>query len=111
MENNNARLKTIVPKASASLAFGILSILTCWFYAIPGLIFGISGVILAGVAEKAFQRNENEYHINSVGIYKAARILGIIGTVLSGLAFIIFVFLFFIFGLRTFNLYFHLYNY
>lgn len=60
MDNNNmmyngyeqpAEKKTSV-KAILSLVFGILALLTCCYYGVPGIILGIVGVVLANLSKK-----------------------------------------------------------
>ena len=36
-----------LPNATAVLVLGILSIVTCWLYGIPGIIMGIIAIVLA----------------------------------------------------------------
>jgi predicted membrane protein len=73
--------KQKLPNGLIVLIFGILSILTCCFYGIPGLIFGVVALILAQKDLSVF--NENPEIYSNVSQIKIGRILAIIGVVLS----------------------------
>ena len=62
--------------AIASLVFGILSILTCCCFGIPGIVMGIVAIVLAFIS-----RHENGSRMPSMAI--AGMICGIIGILLS----------------------------
>lgn len=74
-----------LPNATAVLVLGIISIATCWCYAIPGLACGIIALILGGKAMKMYNENPQMYTQKSYNNTKAGRICAIIGTILSGL--------------------------
>jgi hypothetical protein len=70
------------------MVLGILSLVMCFAYGLPGLICGIIALVLAGKA----QRQINDGLAGGEGMAKAGRICGIIGVILSSLymAFMIF---------------------
>ena len=73
--------KQMLPNATLALVMGILSIVGCCCYGLPGLIFGIVAIIIASKAEKLYK--ENPEHYLGFGNVKAGKIMGIIGIVLS----------------------------
>jgi len=73
--------RSTLPKSTASLVLGILSIVTCCCYGIIGLPLGIIALVLGNKAIKMF--NENPEIYTSVGNAKAGRVLGIIGIVFN----------------------------
>lgn len=70
-----------LPNATLVLIMGILSIIGCCFYGIPGLIFGIVAVIFGKKDKKLHASNPDEY--TGIGNVNAGYIMGIIGIVLS----------------------------
>lgn len=78
-----------VPNSSGILVLGILSIATCWLYAIPGLACGVIALILHRKAKEVYLTDPIKYD-QSYKNAKAGMICAIIGTCLSGL-FLIYV--------------------
>ena len=72
-----------LPNATLILVFGILSILTCCCWGIPGLILGIVAVIMAKKAKQIYLAEPELY--DGYGNVKTGRILAIIGIVLSSI--------------------------
>ena len=70
-----------LPNATLVLVMGILSIIGCCCYGVPGLIFGIVAIVLAGKATKIYKEAPENY--TGFGNVKAGKIMGIIGVVLS----------------------------
>ncbi|WP_394675174.1 CCC motif membrane protein [uncultured Chryseobacterium sp.] len=85
-----------LPNATAVLVLGILSIVTCCCYGIPGIVAGIIGLVL--------YKKDNALYLQNPGMYSnynnlnTGRILSIIGIVLSVLAIIYFIFVFAVIG-------------
>jgi hypothetical protein len=73
--------KQQIPNGTLILVMGILSIVGCCCYGLPGLIFGIVAVILAGKATKIYKEAPENY--SGFGNVNAGKIMGIIGIVLS----------------------------
>ncbi|SDI50805.1 CCC motif membrane protein [Winogradskyella thalassocola] len=73
--------KQQIPNGTLVLIMGILSIIGCCCYGLPGLIFGIVAIILGGKATKLYMEAPESY--SGFGNVKAGRIMGIIGVVLS----------------------------
>ncbi|MEM8835330.1 MAG: DUF4190 domain-containing protein [Planctomycetota bacterium] len=71
--------------AVTSLVLGILSIVGCTGYGLPGLLFGIPGWIFGHYAIRRV--DEGRAPASSRGMAKAGRICSIIGVSLSALAF------------------------
>lgn len=92
VENNNVNSKAL-PNANATLVLGILSIVGCFFYGIPGLILGIIAVALHGKDKKMYQSNPQAYEISYKNA-KAGFVCGVIGLSLSAFFFLIFIFAF-----------------
>ncbi|MEM9680948.1 MAG: CCC motif membrane protein, partial [Bacteroidota bacterium] len=69
------------PNATLILVMGILSILGCCCYGLPGLICGIVAVVLGMKATKIYKEAPENY--TGHGNVQAGKIMGIIGIVLS----------------------------
>lgn len=87
----------ILPNATATLVLGILSIVGCVFYGIPGLICGIIAIALYSKDKKIYKSDENHY-INSFKTAQAGFICGVIGTILSSLFLLYFIIVIVIFA-------------
>ena len=84
--------KQQLPNSTLILVFGIISIVTCCFYGIIGLIFGIIALVLASKATKLYAANPDLYSdYNNV---KIGKILAIIGLVLNAIYLLYIVWLF-----------------
>ena len=75
---------SILPNATAVLVLGILSIVTCILYAVPGLVMGIIALYLHKADRELYQRDPNRY-AQSFQNSNAGKICAIIGVSLSGL--------------------------
>ncbi len=78
-----------LPNATLILVMGILSIVGCCCYGLPGLICGIIAIVLAAKATKIYKSAPETY--SGYGNVKAGKIMGIIGVVLS-ILFVIYLF-------------------
>ena len=89
-----------LPNSVAVLVLGIVSIVTCICYGVPGLICGIVALALAGKATRDYNQNPSAYTLSSYNNMKAGKICAIIGVVLSVLMllYVIFIFTFAISG-------------
>jgi len=86
-----------LPNSTLILILGILSIVTCCCYGIPGLILGGITLFLASKATKLY--NENPEMYTGYSNVKTGKILGIIGIVFGILSFLyMIVYLVFIMG-------------
>lgn len=85
-----------LPNATAVLVLGILSLVTCFCYGVPGMICGVIALILYSKDKKLYLANPQLY--NNYSNLNTGRILAIVGLVLSilFLAFIIFYIVFYI---------------
>lgn len=79
-----------LPNASACLALGIISIATCWLYAIPGIVCGIIALVLHQKDKKLYLSNKQKYE-QSFKSSKAGFVCGVIGLSLSAFMFIYFI--------------------
>lgn len=70
-----------LPNATLVLVMGILSIIGCCFYGLPGLIFGIVAIIFGRKDKKLHASSPDEY--TGIGNVNAGYIMGIIGVILS----------------------------
>ncbi|MGD2033865.1 MAG: CCC motif membrane protein [Bacteroidales bacterium] len=78
--------KTSLPNASSTLVLGILSlVLGCGF----GLILGIIGLVISKEGKQLYEENPDAF--TGYSNLNAGRILCIIGIVLSGIAFLVFL--------------------
>ncbi len=89
---NNSSPK-VLPNASAVLVLGILSIVTCWFYGIVGIILGIIALVLHKKDNEMYKTNRSAYEA-SFKNSNAGKICAIIGLSLSALFFIYVISLF-----------------
>jgi len=80
-----------VPNSSAVLVLGILSIVVCWCYGLPGIVLGVIALVMAGKSAKLVRENSELYTENSIKNLKAGKICAIIGTSLSSLYFLIII--------------------
>lgn len=80
-----------LPNATAVLVLGIISIVGCFCYGIPGLICGIISLVMAGKAKALYNSHPDTYTQASYKNMSAGRICAIIGTILSSLYFIFFI--------------------
>tara|TARA_R110000782_G_scaffold57258_13_gene119677 strand:+ start:3024 stop:3530 length:507 start_codon:yes stop_codon:yes gene_type:complete len=76
-----------VGAAVASLVLGMMSILTCMFYGIPGLICGIVALVYAKKAREAVRLGRAPAF--SLDFAKAGKICGWVGICLSALFFVL----------------------
>ncbi|MBD0831776.1 CCC motif membrane protein [Aestuariibaculum sediminum] len=91
--------KQNLPNSTLVLVLGILSILGCCFYGIPGLILAIVGLIFASKATKLYQSNPDLYE--GYGNVKAGKIMAIISLVLSIIFILLIVWAIVYFGFET----------
>ncbi|MCG8411064.1 MAG: DUF4190 domain-containing protein [Bacteroidales bacterium] len=84
-------IQTPVPNANAVLVLGIISIVTCCCYGVPGTICGVIALILYGGANKAYWSNPEQYTQVSYKNLNAGKITAIIGLSLSALVLIWFI--------------------
>lgn len=87
--------KQILPNSTLILVMGILSIIGCCCYGLPGIIFAIVAIVLSTKPTKLYKTSPEDY--TGYGNVKAGKIMGIIGLVFSLLfiLFIIWIILFF----------------
>ena len=92
--NNNAgfagQQKTI-PNANAILVLGIISIATCWLAGVPGLVCGVIALVMYKKVKATYESDRASYE-NSFKNAKAGYVCAIIGTILSSLYFLYFIF-------------------
>lgn len=87
-ENNNGFRNGTLPNATATLVLGIISIVGCLFYGVPGLICGIIALVLYKKDNQLYESDKAYYeasHKNS----KAGYVCAIIGTSLSAIYFVV----------------------
>jgi hypothetical protein len=101
---NNQFGQMPVPNSTAVLVLGILSIVGCFCYSIPGLIMGIIGLVLAKKGNDVFRSNPSAYTLSSYNNLSAGKVCSIIGTILSAIGFIIGLIYILSFGLAAFSM-------
>jgi M penetrans paralogue family 26 len=81
-----------LPKATLTIIFGLLSIMTCWVMGIVGLVFGIVALVISKKDLAILKENPKMY--SNASNLLIGRVLGAIGITLSTLylGFIIFVY-------------------
>jgi hypothetical protein len=80
-----------LPNATAILVLGIVSIVTCFCYGIPGLICGIIAIILSNKALELYKATPEAFTEGSLSNVKAGRICAIVGISISIICIIIVV--------------------
>jgi len=78
-----------LPNATTVLVLGIISIVGCLCYGIPGLICSIIALILSGKDLKLYKANPDAYTPGSASNLKGGRICAIVGLCLSTLYFLL----------------------
>ena len=76
--NNN------LPNANATLVLGIISIVGCFMYGVPGFICGVIALSLHGKDKRLYNSNPQRYE-NSFKNAKAGFVCAVIGTSLSAI--------------------------
>ena len=76
--NNN------LPNANATLVLGIISIVGCFMYGVPGFICGVIALSLHGKDKRLYKENPHRYE-GSFKNAKAGFVCAIIGTSLSAI--------------------------
>jgi hypothetical protein len=72
---------TNLPNANTSVVLGVLSILTCCCYGVPGLIMGIISLYLVSKDMAEYRLNPTQYF--NFSVLNFGRILSIIGVVMN----------------------------
>lgn len=88
--------KQTLPNSTLILVFGILSILGCCCYGIPGLVFGIIAIVLSKKAKDLYVENPEIYR--GYKNVEAGKIMAIIGVVLSLIYVICMIYMLIAFG-------------
>ena len=74
-----------LPNSTPVLVLGILAILSCCCYGVPGLILGIIGLVLGNKDLALYKSNPNAYTDSSYKNSKAGRVCSIIALILSAI--------------------------
>ncbi len=74
-----------LPNATTILVLGIVSIVTCFCYGVPGLVVGIICLNMAKKAKAEYFMNPGVYTEASYKNMNGGRICGLVGTILSSL--------------------------
>lgn len=98
--NNGSQIPMQVqlPNSTAVLVLGIVSIVACFCYGLPGLILGIIALVLASKAKQLYNQNPHMYLESSFKNVQTGRICAIIGLVLAVLSIIFMIIYFLILG-------------
>ncbi|MGY4385384.1 hypothetical protein ACVWYN_002422 [Pedobacter sp. UYP24] len=87
-----------LPNSTPVLVLGILAILSCCCYGLPGLILGIIGLVLGNKDRRLYIENPGFYTESSYKNSKAGRVCSIIGLILSILYILLIVGIIIVFG-------------
>ncbi|KQT20509.1 hypothetical protein ASG31_17220 [Chryseobacterium sp. Leaf404] len=87
-----------LPNATAVLVLGILSLVSCICYGIPGIICGVIALVLYSKDKKLYLQNPQLY--NNYSNLSTGRILALIGVIL-GILFLIIIFVYVFFYIGT----------
>lgn len=88
--NRNDHYPASVPNAAGVLVLGILSIVTCWLYALPGIACGIIAVVLHQKDKRLYLSNPAKYE-QSFKTSKGGFVCAVIGLSISGLFLLFFL--------------------
>jgi len=77
-----------VPYSTSVLVLGIISIVGCWCFGIPGVVCGIIALTQSTKGRTAYNLNPGKYSSGSLKNLNAGRVCSIIGLCLSGIVFI-----------------------
>ncbi len=94
-------MKGPLPNAGVVLALGIISIVGCCCYGLPGIVCGIIALIMAKKAEELYNSNPEAYTESSFSNVKTGRICAIVGLILSALYFIMMIIMMLIYGMAA----------
>lgn len=86
-----------IPNANAVLVLGIISIVGCFLYGIPGLVCGIIALVMYKKVKATYLTDKQAYD-TSFKNAKAGFVCAIIGTILSALFFLYVIFALVIFA-------------
>lgn len=78
-----------LPNATATLVLGILSVVTCFCYGLPGIICAAIALGISGKSVKMYKSEPELY--SDYGNLKAGRVIAIIGLILSILTIVFYV--------------------
>jgi len=90
-----------LPNSTPVLIMGILSILSCCCYGVPGIVFGIIGLVLGNKDRTLYRVSPEAYKESSYKNSNAGRICSIIGLSLSVLYLILIIVCILVFGLAA----------
>ena len=90
--------KQEVPNATAVLVLGIISLVGCFCYVIPGLTCSIIALVLASTAKRTYLNNPDLYTIGSYKNLNAGRICAIIGLCLAAVGVLLIIVYFIMMG-------------
>jgi M penetrans paralogue family 26 len=82
-----------LPNATAVLVLGIIGIVGCFCYGLPGLICSVIALVLASKDLKMYNASPDAYTLGSLSNLKGGRICAIIGLSLSILYFLLIIFI------------------
>ena len=83
-----APIQQSVPYSTSVLVLGIIAIVGCFCYGLPGLVCGIIAIVQSNKGKVAYNLNPSIYSVASLKNLNAGRICAIIGLCLSGILFI-----------------------
>ncbi len=92
-----------LPNATAVLVLGIISIVGCICYGLPGIICGTIALVLANKDRRLYAASPASYTPGSYSNLKAGRTCAIIGLCLSSLYLIGIIFAIFMWGVAALN--------
>jgi hypothetical protein len=103
MEQNYYEPKIALPNSGAVLALGIISIIGCCCYGIPGLVCGIIALVLAKSSSNLYISEPAKYTEGSYKNLNAGKICAWIGLIFSILSIISSIVLIVIYGTAIFS--------
>lgn len=98
MEQQSYEPQVALPNSTLALVLGILSIVSCFCYGIPGFVCALIALIVARSSTKLYAANPGKYTAGSFSNLNAGRICAWIGLIPSILYIIAIIIIFMVFG-------------
>ena len=98
---NTQGIQIPLPNGTTVLVLGIVSILGCCCYGLPGIICGIIALVLSNKDTQLYNVNPDKYTIGSWKNLRAGKVCAIIGLVLSVLMLVYMIFIISVVGIEA----------
>lgn len=103
MSGTNQQILISVPNANTTLVLGILSIISCICYGLPGLIFALIALWISKYGERKYREQPGIYTLSSYNNLIAGKTCAYIGLFFSSLYLLIILIYLLLFGVGIFT--------